>query len=212
MSRTILHTVVALALAAPTFAQTGSTPSAPPARTTGTGGAVSKSKSPANPPAVERFMKQAAIGGMAEVELGKIASDKAANPAVKEFGQRMATDHGKVNEDLKELASRKNVTLPTALDASHKAVLDRLSKLSGASFDRAYMQEMLRDHQKDVNQFKAEARTAADADVKTFAGKALPTLEDHLKQAQTVNRTVGTAGTSGTAGSTKTKTKGKAQS
>jgi putative membrane protein len=141
------------------------------------------------------FVTEAAKGGMAEVELGKLAADKASSDQVKQFGQRMVTDHGKANDELKSLAQQKNITLPTEINAKDKATHDRLSKLSGAAFDRAYMQHMLADHRTDVNEFKKESTSGKDPDVKAWAGKTLPTLEEHLKQARDANRAVGTSGT-----------------
>jgi len=159
------------------------------------------------------FVKKAAQGGMAEVELGKLAADKATNADVKKFGQRMVDDHGKANDELKSIASSKNITLPTDLTAKDKTLRDRLSKLSGEAFDRAYMQAMLSDHRMDVNEFKHESTSGKDSEVKEFAAKTLPTLEDHLKQAQSTQKeVVGTSGSStrsgehrgtGTSGSSK---------
>jgi putative membrane protein len=143
----------------------------------------------------DHFVMEAANGGMAEVELGKLAADKASSDEVKKFGQRMVDDHGKANDELKKLAENKNITLPTAPDAKHKATMDRLSKLSGESFDRAYMQEMLKDHRKDVNEFRTESKSGKDPDVKAWAAKTLPTLEEHLKLAQNASKAVGTSGT-----------------
>lgn len=142
------------------------------------------------------FVMDAASGGMAEVELGKLAADKATKDEVKKFGQRMADDHGKANDELKSLAQSKSITLPTATDAKHKATIDRLSKLSGEAFDRAYVQEMLKDHQKDVAAFRTESKSGKDPEVKAWAAKTLPTLEEHLKMVQDLNR--GAVGTSGT--------------
>ena len=142
------------------------------------------------------FVTEAATGGMAEVELGKLATEKASNADVKKFGQRMVDDHGKANDELKSLAQSKQITLPAAVDAKHKATVDRLSKLSGAAFDRAYVQEMLKDHQKDVAAFRTESKSGKDPEVKAWAGKTLPTLEEHLKMVQDLNR--GAVGTSGT--------------
>src|ERR1700704_562408 len=78
----------------------------------------------------KRFVKEAATGGLAEVELGKLAAEKGSNEQVKAFGQRMATDHGAANDDLKSLASTKQIPVNSALDTKHKATYDRLSKLS----------------------------------------------------------------------------------
>ena len=135
----------------------------------------------------QEFIEGAAEGGMAEVELGNLAQQKAASDDVKQFGKRMAEDHGKVNDELKSLASQKKVTLPTTLDAKHKSTYDRLSKLSGAEFDRAYMSEMLKDHREDVEMFR-KAQQSSDADVKSFASRTLPTLEDHLASAERIDK------------------------
>jgi putative membrane protein len=141
------------------------------------------------------FIADAAQGGYAEIELGKLAKDKASSSDVKTFADRMVSDHDKANDELKDIAAKNNVTWPTALDAKHKATYDRLSKLSGPAFDRAYMQAMLKDHQEDVAAFRTESKTGKDEDVKTFATKTLPTLEEHLKLAQTTNGAVATSGT-----------------
>ena len=137
------------------------------------------------------FVKEAAIGGMAEVELGTLAKEKASSPDVKQFGDRMVTDHSKANDELKQWAQQKNVTLPTEVDAKSKATHDRLAKLSGDAFDKAYMADMVSDHIKDVAAFKRESTGAKDPDLKAWAGKTLPTLQDHLKQAKDVQAKVG---------------------
>jgi putative membrane protein len=143
----------------------------------------------------EAFVKNAAGGGMAEVELGRLATQKASSEDVKKFGQRMVDDHGKANDELKSLAQSKNIALPAAIPAKEKALQDRLSKLSGAAFDRAYIQAMLSDHRKDVSEFRRESQSGKDSDVKSWAAKTLPTLEDHLKMAEQANKTaVGTSG------------------
>jgi putative membrane protein len=143
----------------------------------------------------QAFVKEAAMGGMAEVDLGKLAASKAENPDVKQFGQRMVDDHGKANSELKNWASQKNVTLPNALDAKHQAEHDRLEKLSGAAFDRAYMASMVADHNKDVAAFMRESKSAKDPDLKAWAGKTLPTLQEHQKMAKEINAKVGGAKT-----------------
>src|SRR5207247_6462952 len=111
-------------------------------------------------------------------------TEKAASDQVKQFGQRMVDDHGKANDELKGIAQQKNMTLPTELDAKDKTLRTRLSKLSGTAFDHAYIQAMLRDHKADVNEFRRESQSGKDAEIKAFAAKTLPTLEDHLKTAQ----------------------------
>jgi putative membrane protein len=137
-----------------------------------------------------KFVTEALKGGMAEVELGKLASEKASHDAVKQFGQRMVDDHGKAAEELKKIAQDKGVTPPAEMDGKHKRLHDRLSRLSGAEFDRAYMDDMVKDHRGDVKEFQREAGRAKDPDVKSYASKTLPTLQEHLKQAETVRSQV----------------------
>ncbi|MBV9866148.1 MAG: DUF4142 domain-containing protein [Abitibacteriaceae bacterium] len=127
------------------------------------------------------FMMKAAQGGMTEVQLGQMASEKGASNAVKEFGQRMVTDHSKANDQLKQVAAQKGVTLPTDIGAKNKALAARLSKLSGAAFDRAYVTAMVKDHKEDVAEFKKESTHGKDQDVKSFAAQTLPVITDHLK-------------------------------
>jgi putative membrane protein len=180
-------TVLVLAVPAASWAQAPAKPAEP-----------SATKAPATDKGLaasdRKFVTEAAQGGLAEVELGKLAAERGSNDAVKQFGQRMVTDHGKVNEEVKGLAPQKGVPLPTALDAKHKKLYDRLSKLSGAEFDRAYMDEMVKDHRKDVSEFRKAAKSAKDPDLKAWAAKTLPTLEAHLKQAETVHAQVKGAG------------------
>ena len=190
MKQSVLIGTVALLMSGPTaLAQ-----QTPPVKPMGDQGST-KPVNDAKPGADHHFVTDAAVGGMAEVELGKVAAEKAANADVKKFGQRMADDHGKANDELKSLAQSKQITLPSAIDAKHKATIDQLSKLSGEAFDRAYVQEMLKDHQRDVAAFRAESKSGKDPEVKAWADKTLPILEDHLKMVQDLNRTaVGTSG------------------
>jgi len=139
-----------------------------------------------------RFMKSAAEGGMAEVKLGQLAQEKASNQSVKDFGKRMVNDHTKANDQLKDLALKKGVDLPTSISAKDQATYDRLSKLSGSEFDREYMRDMVKDHQMDVSEFRRETQMAKDADTKAFAQQTLPTLDDHLNQAKQIDSQIGT--------------------
>jgi putative membrane protein len=143
----------------------------------------------------ENFVIKAAYAGMAEVELGKLAVVRANSEEVRKFGRRMVDDHGRTNDELKILAQNKRIALPAAVDPHGKAIHDRLTRLSGAAFDQAYMEAMLVDHQKAVNDFRVQARAGKDADVKGWAAKTLPTLEDHVKLAQKTNSAGGTSGT-----------------
>ncbi len=182
MKQILATGVMALALALPAAAQTPPSAKANAAKTAKAG-------------SDQMFVMKAARGGLAEVELGKLAEDKATNDQVKQFGKKMVDDHGKANDELKSLAQSKNITLPSDLSAKDKALHDRLSKLSGAAFDRAYMQAMLKDHREDVNEFRTESRAGSDPEVKQWAAKTLPTLESHLKLAQDDSKAVGTSGT-----------------
>ena len=107
----------------------------------------------------------------------------------------MVDDHSKANDELKALAQNKKITLPTEIGPEEKALRDRLVKLSGPAFDQAYMKAMLNDHLKDVGEFRMESRRGKDPDVKAWAARTLPTLEEHLKMARDANGTVGTSGT-----------------
>jgi putative membrane protein len=153
----------------------------------------------------EKFIKEAALGGIAEVELGRLAAQKASSSEVKQFAQKMVDDHGKANDELSTIAKQKSIAIPTELTDKHKKTVERLSKLpAGEEFDRTYMKLMLDDHKKDVSEFRKAASKAGDAEVKTFASQRLPTLEEHLRAAQqfeSSRREVrGTSGTNPPAG------------
>ncbi len=119
----------------------------------------------------ETFLKKAADGGMAEVQLGQLAQKNASNDQVKQFGQRMVTDHSKMNEDVKNLASTKGITLPSAPSAKNKAAYNRLAGKTGAEFDKEYITMMIRDHKEDIAEFQKEADSGTDPDVKALAWK-----------------------------------------
>jgi putative membrane protein len=130
------------------------------------------------------FMTKAAQGGMAEVELGKLAVSKAQNAEVKKFAQKMIEDHTNANTELKSLATKKGVTLPAEVNAEQKATMDKLKALSGAEFDKAYVQAMVDDHKKTVDLFQTESTGGTDNDTKAFASKTLPHLKEHLELIQ----------------------------
>ncbi|MBC3540865.1 DUF4142 domain-containing protein [Rufibacter sp. H-1] len=144
------------------------------------------------------FMMKAASGGMMEVAAGKLASTKGQDPAVKQFGQRMVTDHTKANTELKAIAAKKGVTLPTALLPEHQQHLDMLTQLSDAEFDRSYTQHMVQAHDKDIAEFDRQAKSGTDADLKAFAAKNLPILREHRKLVQPIYEKVNRSGASNT--------------
>ena len=119
-------------------------------------------------------MHDAAQGGMAEVELGKLATEKASSDDVKKFGQRMVDDHTKAGDQLKQVASTQGITLPQGLSAKDKLTKEHLSKLSGEQFDKAYMADMVKDHTQDVADFQRESQSGSDPAVKDFASQTLP--------------------------------------
>jgi putative membrane protein len=134
-----------------------------------------------------KFAMEAAMGGMMEVELGRVAASKGASDEVRQFGQRMVDDHSKANEELMRVASSKGMTLPTAPDPKHQMEMQKLSALSGEKFDREYVKMMVKDHKKDVAAFQKEAGGGMDADIKAFAASTLPTLREHLQMIQRIN-------------------------
>jgi putative membrane protein len=137
----------------------------------------------------KKFVTDAALGGMAEVELGKLATQKASSDAVKQFGQKMVDDHSKANDQLKEIASKENISIPDSLDSKHQSRIEKLSKLSGPDFDKAYVKDQVKDHKKDVSEFKSEAESGSNPNIKQFASTTLPTLQQHLSMAQDLNKT-----------------------
>jgi putative membrane protein len=139
------------------------------------------------------FVKSAAEGGQAEVQLATTAESKATNSEVKSLAETIHHDHEAANAELKTLAEKKNVTLPTAVSKTHQATANRLSKLSGAAFDKAYVDEMVKDHRADIATFQKH-KTDADPDVAAFVTKTLPTLQNHLTMALNAQKAVGGRG------------------
>lgn len=137
------------------------------------------------------FVTKAAIGNMAEVSLGKIAVDRATNPDVKQFAQRMIGDHTAVLGELKNLASQKSLTVPDAVGQEQQSVESKLSKLSGAEFDREYMKEMLKGHKDALSLFEKEAATGADTDLKAWSAKTVEAIKGHLRMAQDIAAKLG---------------------
>ena len=150
---------------------------------------ASSSANASSVPATDKkFIREAAEGGMAEVELGRLATEKASNEDVKKFGERMVNDHSKADDKLKQIAGNDGVSLPDKMDASSERLLNKLKKMSGAQFDREYMSEMVSDHQKDIREFEKEAKSGRNGDIKQFANETLPTLREHLTLAQTAKQ------------------------
>jgi putative membrane protein len=139
----------------------------------------------------DQFAMKAAQGNRAEVEMGKLALQRGSSEVVKNFARRMVEDHTKALDQLKDVAGRQNLNLPSGLDTKDQLEYDRLSKLSGTDFDRAYARDMLDDHQLDISAFQKEANSGTDPSLKNYASGTLPTLEEHLRLAQEMENQVG---------------------
>jgi len=134
-----------------------------------------------------KFVVDAGNGGMTEVELSKLAQQKATNAKAKEYADMMVMDHTKANEELKALAKVKNVTLPAVLNDDSKKTWDDLNAKSGADFDKAYVSAMVSEHKKTVSLFENASTSVKDADLKAFIDKTLPTLKGHLDKITAIN-------------------------
>ncbi|MBC7453905.1 MAG: DUF4142 domain-containing protein [Massilia sp.] len=172
----LIATVIASALAFPAISQV--TPAAPaPAASIASAATLNK--------ADQKIVMNMAIANMAEVEAGKMAIEKTQNAQVKTFAQKMVDEHSKALGEVTALAQSKGVTLPTTVDAPHKAMAAKLNKLSGEAFDRAYMADAgVTDHTKVHAKLKGFEKKAKDADVKALASKMLPTVGEHLQMAK----------------------------
>lgn len=178
-----------LGLALSAVAQTTGTgtagfPASPSATTT----RVDSAKAGALSPADRQFVEKAAMAGMAEVEFGQLAQQKATSIPVRVFGERMVQDHSEANDELNVIASAKGIQVPDQLGQKHKATLQKLQKLSSREFDREYMKQMVADHQQSVSDFKKQVESGEDADLKGFAASSLPKLEEHLKTARSLSQ------------------------
>lgn len=134
-----------------------------------------------------KFTTQAAVGGMAEVELGKMALDKSSNAQVKEFATMMVKDHGMANAELMAIAKQKNITLPSTVDDEHKKKMEDLSKKTGTDFDKAYVSAMVDGHKSTLKLMEDESKDGKDADLKAFATKTAPIVQSHLQMINKIN-------------------------
>jgi putative membrane protein len=130
------------------------------------------------------FVHKASHAGLAEVQMGKMAMARAASAEVKAFGQRMVDDHTQANQELMTIAQAKHIPVAHTFDQKHQAVADKLAALHGTEFDHAYVAGQLADHEEAVSLFTREAKEGKDAELKAFAAKTLPTLQEHLQLAR----------------------------
>jgi len=130
------------------------------------------------------FFTKAARGGMAEVELGNLAQQRGSSDAIKNFGKKLVNDHTKLNNDLRDIAVRQNLTLPMDLSSEERRTIDKLSKLSGASFDREFWKDSVSEHRDDIAEFRKEVDKGENQALKDFAASSIPILEEHLRMAE----------------------------
>lgn len=134
------------------------------------------------------FLVKAANGGMTEVKLGELAQQKAVNPKVKEFGSMMVHDHSAVNDQVKALASQRNVALPTGVSEESQKDIDDCNKKSGNDFDKAYINAMIKKHESTIDMYEKAANKSNDAEVKTFINNTLPKVKQHLDSAKVIKK------------------------
>jgi putative membrane protein len=140
------------------------------------------------PVSAKDFVNEAATGGLAEVKLGQLATERAGNEAVRNFGKRMVNDHTAANKDFLALVQKKGMTAPKEMTRKQQELYDRLAKLRGAEFDKAYINAMVEDHKEDVALLESWSKDGSDPDLKTWASKTLPTFKEHLKMAEDIHQ------------------------
>ncbi|MEI9943749.1 MAG: DUF4142 domain-containing protein [Chitinophagaceae bacterium] len=136
------------------------------------------------------FLVHAANGGMAEVQLGELASQKAVNAKVKDFGKMMVNDHSMANDKVKTLAAQRNVTLPDSVGNEKKKELDDMMMKKGTDFDKAFMKKMVNDHETTIDMFSQASDKVNDPEVKTFIDNTLPKLKMHLDSAKAIQKMI----------------------
>lgn len=132
----------------------------------------------------QQFLKEADQIDLTEVKLGNLAQNRAAAPVVKQFGQRMIRDHSRMNRELRAIARKENFVLPTTLDNKDQELVSQLGTMTGTHFDRAYAHDMVPGHKEAIHKFEVEAAQGTNPQLKAWADKWCPTLEEHLRLAQ----------------------------
>jgi putative membrane protein len=135
-------------------------------------------------PQDEQFVKQAAQGGMEEIQSGQAAEQKGASPAVKQLGRTLVTDHTMMDDQLKRIAQQQGFTLPQSLDQEDRQELQQMNKLNGAEFDKQFTGEQIEDHTKMIQLLQKEAQTTQDPALRSFAQSGIPVMQKHLRMAQ----------------------------
>jgi len=172
--------VLAIALAAGILV--GSAPAQPPATPQGTQPDFSKGLTDA------QFVTLAAASDLAEINLGRVGTERAASADVKKFAEKMVADHTKSSKELLAMAAKKGLAPSVAkMDAKHEALMAKLLQTKGPEFDQMYMMHMVADHQMAAALFEAQAKTGKDEELRAFAMKTLPVVQEHLKMAQEIS-------------------------
>jgi len=136
----------------------------------------------------KKFARDAAVDGLIEVELCKLASQKASRDDIKQFAQNIVDDYTKANDQLKEAAGKDNIPIPDSLDSKHQSRVHKLSKLSGENFDKAFVKDQVKDYEAEVIDYDHEVQGGKDPDVQVFASNMLPTIKQHLEAARNLNK------------------------
>jgi putative membrane protein len=134
------------------------------------------------------FVSNALAGNLAEVQLGQLAMQKSSDPQIKQFAQHMIDDHTKLSNDMKLAAEQLGVHAPTQLDKKNRKTVEKLSALSGTAFDLAYMKEMVKDHKRDLQEFKDAAASSQNPALKMAADHGAQVISAHLEQAEQITR------------------------
>jgi putative membrane protein len=139
------------------------------------------------------FLHKAAAGGMAEIQLGQLAAQKGNSAEVKQFGQKMVDDHTRLNGEMKPIADQLGVMAPKQLSKADQAEYDKLNSLSGDAFDQAYITAMVKDHRKDLHEFRTEESATSNPDLKAAISQAEPVISQHLSMIQSIAQQKGVA-------------------
>jgi len=167
----------------PSSQSPSTSPSSPGMGTSATPGMTTD---PGNGMMDKAFVKKAMQGGMAEVDLGKLAAEKGSSEDVKQFGQQMVDDHSKLNEQMKPVAAQLGVSAPKEPSKKDQELKTKLQALSGQQFDEAYIKAMLKDHKKDHDEFSNEAQNAQDPNVKQVAQQGDQLIQQHLQHIEQI--------------------------
>ena len=155
------------------------------------------SSSASNMPTGKEFITAAAKINLDEIALGRLAEQKGDNPAIKEFGKRMVEDHSNLEAQLQGVAKAQGLTLPAEPGAEESSLREQLSKDSGTQFDQAYIQHMLSGHKQAISDFENEIELGKNSAFKSYAEKALPVIQDHIRVAEDVAGKMQLSGKSG---------------